>query len=66
MAIELNRALAPQKRFFILELRMRFHEVKRLHEELFPVSALRATWFALMVSSVIVLAVAIIVAVKPK
>ena len=65
MAIDLNRALPPQKKFFIAELRMHFNEVKRLHEEFFPVSALRATWFALMVSSVITMAAAIILAVKP-
>jgi len=39
MAIELNRTLPPQKKFSILELRMHFHELKRLHEEVFPVSA---------------------------
>jgi hypothetical protein len=66
MAIELNRVLPLQKKFFILELRIHFHEVKRLHEEFFPVSALRATWFAFMVSSVIIMTAAIIIAVKPK
>jgi hypothetical protein len=66
MAIELNRVLPPQKKFSILELNMHRHGVQRLHEEFFPVSALRATWFTLMVSSVIALAVAIIIAVKPK
>jgi hypothetical protein len=50
----------------MLELRMHFHEVKRLHEEFFPVSPLRATWFALMVFSVIAMVAAVIIAVKPK
>ena len=66
MAVELNRVLPPQKRFSIFELNMHRHEVKRLHEEFFPVSALRATWFALMVGSGITMAAAIIIAVKPK
>jgi hypothetical protein len=66
MAIELNRVLPPKRKFFLLELRIHFHEVKRLHEEFFPVSALRSTWFALMVSSATTLAAAIIIAVKPK
>jgi len=66
MTIELNRTLPPQKKFSVLELRMHFHEVKRLHEESFPISILRATWFALMVFSVIVMVVAVIIAVKPK
>lgn len=33
MAIELNRALPPQKRFLMLELRMHSNEAKRLQEE---------------------------------
>jgi hypothetical protein len=66
MVVELNRVLPPQKKFFILEFRMRHREIKRLHEKFFPVSSLRATWFAFIVSSVITMAAAIIVAVKPK
>jgi hypothetical protein len=66
MTIELNRTLPPQKKFALVALRMHFHEVKRLHEESFPVSTLRATWFALMVFSVTAMAVAVIIAVKPK
>jgi hypothetical protein len=65
MAVELNRALPQEKKFSILELRMNFHEVKRLHEEIFPVSAIRVTWLALMVSSVITLAAAILVGIMP-
>lgn len=66
MTIELNQALPPQKQLFLLELRMHFHEVKRLHEEFFPVSALRTAWFALVVSSITAFGAAIIIAVKPK
>ena len=65
MAVELNRALPQEKKFSILELRMNFHEVKRLHEEIFPVSAIRVTRLALMVSSVITLAAAILVGIMP-
>jgi len=65
MAIELNRVLPPQKKFSMLELNMRRHEVKRLHEEFFPVSSLRTTWFVLMVASVMTMAAAVVLAVKP-
>ena len=41
MTLELNRKLPEQKRFFLLELREHFHEVKNLHEEHFPVSVRR-------------------------
>jgi len=50
MAIELNRVLQPQKKFYVLELRINFHEVKRLHEESFPVSTLRTAWFVVAVA----------------
>jgi hypothetical protein len=65
MAIQLNRVLPPNKKFFIIELRQHIHEVKCLHEESFPVSRLRVTWFALVVGSAITIAAAIIVAIKP-
>ena len=66
MTVELNRTLPPEKRFSILELRIQFHDVKRLHEQSFPVSTLRATWFGLMCCSVIAMVVAVIMALKPK
>ena len=66
MTIELNRILPPQKKFSLLELRMHLQQVKRLHEQSFPVSTLRATWFALMVCSVIAMGAAVIIALKPK
>jgi hypothetical protein len=66
MVIELNRVLPPQKKFSMNELNMRQHEIKRLHEELFPVSSLRTTWFVLMVASVITMAAAVILAVRSK
>ena len=66
MAIELNGVLPPKKKFSILELNMRRHDVKRLHEELFPLSSLRTTWFVLVVASVMAMVVAVIIAVKPK
>jgi hypothetical protein len=50
MAIELNRVLQPQKKFYVLELRINFHEVKRLHEESFPVSTLRTAWSVVAVA----------------
>lgn len=66
MTIELNRVLPPQKKFSILELNMRRHEVKRLHEEFFPVSSIRTAWFVLMVASAMTMAGAVILAVKPR
>ena len=66
MATELNRVLPSQKKVAIFELNMRRHEVKRLHEEFFPVSRLRTTWFVLMVASVMTMAAAVILAVKSK
>ena len=66
MAIEVNRRLPPQKKFFLQDLNMHFHEVKRLHEETFPVSALRTTWFVLMVASVMAMVAATILAVRPR
>jgi hypothetical protein len=66
MAVELNRVLPAQKKISLFELNIRRHDVKRLHEEFFPDSTLRATWFTLMVSSVIAMAVAVIIAMKSK
>jgi hypothetical protein len=66
MAIELNRTLPPQKKFYIIELREHFHEVKNLHEKAFPVSTLRSVWFVITVASVITMAAGFILAVKPK
>jgi hypothetical protein len=66
MAIELNRVLQPQKKFYVLELRSNFHEVKRLHEESFPVSAVRTPWFVVTVLSMVIMAIAAALAVKPK
>lgn len=64
MTIELNRASPRRKKFSILELRMHFREVKRLHEEFFPVSTIRAMWFACIVGSVITMVVATLIAVN--
>ncbi len=66
MALELNRNLPQQKRFFILELRERFHEVKDIHEEQFPVSTKRTAWFVLTVASVLVMTAALILGVRPR
>ena len=66
MAIELNRTLPPQKKFFIIELRDHFHEMKSLHEKSFPVSGLRSAWFVITTTSAIILAVAFILAVRPR
>jgi hypothetical protein len=66
MAIERNRVLQPEKKFYIIELREHFHEVKRLHEKSFPVSRLRTAWFVVTVVSVVIMASAAVLAVKPK
>ncbi len=66
MAIELNRVLPPQKKFYTILLREHFHEVKSLHEKSFPASTLRTAWFVVTVASVVTMADAFILAVKPK
>jgi len=53
MAIELNRVLPPQKKFYIFGLRQHGHEEKRLHEKHFPVSRIRTTWFAVTIASIV-------------
>jgi hypothetical protein len=64
MATDLNRILPSQKKIPILELNMRRDQVKRLHEEFFPVSRLRAAWFVLQVASGMTMAAAVVLAVK--
>jgi hypothetical protein len=66
MIVELNRTLPPNKKFSFWNYRMHFHEIKRLHEEAFPISALRTSWFALIYGSAVAIGASIIVAVKPK
>jgi len=65
MAVELNKALPSDKRFPLLEIKMHFHEIKRLHENLFPVSTLRTAWFVLLVVSVSAMAIGVILAIRP-
>ena len=66
MAIELNRVSPIQKKFYVINLRRDFHEVKRLHEEIFPVSALRTAWLILIIASEVTPIAVIILAVRPR
>jgi hypothetical protein len=65
MQAQVNKLLPPEKRISMIESRMRFHEIKSLHEERFPTSQLRTMWYVLMAISVFLMAVGIIVAIKP-
>jgi hypothetical protein len=65
MAVELNKALPPEKKFSLFEIRMHFHEIKSSHESFFPISALRTVWFVLLVVSVSAMAIAVMLAIRP-
>ena len=60
MAMELNRVLPPERRMPLIEIRMHFFEIKRLHEEAFPASRLRAAWFGFTVTSILVMVLAVL------
>jgi hypothetical protein len=66
MAVQVNRVLAPEKRIPLIESRLRFFELKRLHEDLFPASTIRTVWFVLLAVSTSLLAIGVMLAVKPK
>jgi hypothetical protein len=58
--------LEPEKQIPLLESRLRFFELKRLHEDLFPTSTVRNVWFILLAVSTSLLAIGVILAIKPK
>jgi len=60
MARELNRVLPAERRMPLIEVRMHYFEIKRLHEEAFPASRLRAAWFLLTVTSILVMVAAVL------
>ena len=66
MHAQVNKLLPPEKRIPLIETRMRFYDIKHLHEELFPTSPIRAAWLVLTVASASMLAIGVILAVKPK
>ena len=66
MAVRVNSVLAPEKRIPLIESRLPFFELKRLHEDLFPTSTVRNVWFILLAVSTSLFAIGIILAVKPK
>jgi len=66
MAVQVNRVLAPEKRIPLIESRLRFFELKRLHEDLFPASTIRTAWLVLLAVSTSLLAIGVIPALKPK
>ena len=43
----------------LIEVRMNYVEIKRLHEEAFPASRLRAAWFLFTVTSILVMVLAV-------
>ena len=60
MASELNRVLPRDRRMPLIEIRIHIFEIKRLHEEAFPESRLRTTWFLLTVTSILVMVLAVL------
>jgi hypothetical protein len=60
MAIDLNKVLAPSKRIPLYDLRNRVSEIRRLHEDSFPESALSTVWLMLMVVAGVLLGTAIV------
>jgi hypothetical protein len=66
MTLELNRELPPEKRFSFFELREHLHEFRPLHEHYFPVSVVRTAWRVVMVLSAMLIATALVLAIKPK
>jgi hypothetical protein len=60
MAIELNKALPPDKRIPLIEFRNHIFRIRRLHEDSFPESGLSTTWLVLMVAAALAWASAII------
>jgi hypothetical protein len=64
MVIELNRVLPPEKRIPVLAFRNHISEIRRLHEDSFPDSALSTAWMILMVGAGLAWAGAVIVAVS--
>ena len=61
MTIRLNKVLPSEKRIRLVTYRYHISEIKRLHEEYFPNSTLRATYYLLVIVSVLLLALGTIV-----
>jgi hypothetical protein len=66
MVIKLNQVVPPAKRIRLDELRYPyFSAIKRLHEEWFPTSTSRTVCLVLMVVSTSLVAIAIILGIRP-
>ena len=64
--IKLNKVVPPAKRIPLDEFRYPYiSAVRRLHEEWFPTSAIRTAWLVLMVVSTSLVAIAIILGIRP-
>ena len=51
MVSELNKVLPPDKKIPVFEFRNHISEIRRLHEDSFPDSALSTAWMILMVTA---------------
>jgi hypothetical protein len=66
MVVTLNKVAPPAKRIPFDELRYPYiSAIRRQHEEWFPTSAIRTAWLVLMVVSTSLVAIAIILAIRP-
>ena len=67
MAVQVNRALPPEKRIPPLEFGYRVKEIKRLHEQLYPASeTLRTTSASLMAVAGVLFGIAVLIEIRPR
>ena len=67
MVIKLNKVAPADRRIPFDELRYPYiSAIKRLHEEWFPTSAIRTVWLVLMVVSTSLIAIGIILGIRPE
>jgi len=66
MAITLNKEAPPDRRILLRSLDIHYlSAIIRPHEEWFPTSSVRTAWLVVMVVSTSLMAIAIILAIRP-